>query len=173
MINYIRSFFQVLTANAHPGEVAHAAAWGVILALMPKNNLLWPLLFIVTMLVRINKGTLFLVFIGFGFAAPFFDGIINRMGYFVLSQELLLPLYTKLYAIPFVGLTMFNNTMVAGSLVLGILLYIPAYLIMRVMVKLYRTHLQPKIAQSKPVRFILNIPLVRKLLHPEEIIGSL
>ncbi len=171
MLNYIRSFFQMLTANAHPGDIAHAGAWAVILAVVPKNNLLWFFLFFLTLFIRINKGTLFIAFIGFGFIAPFFDGIMNAIGYTVLSQHFLLPMYTRLYATPFVGLTMFNNTMVAGSLCFGLLLYIPSYFFFRGLVYLYRTYLHIKIMRSTPVRIILKVPIIRKIFNPSELLG--
>ncbi len=171
MLNYIRSFFQMLTANTHPGDIAHAGAWAVLLALMPKNNLLWFFLFFLTLFIRINKGAFFLVFIGFGFIAPFFDGIINVTGYTVLSQKFLLPVYTRLYATPFVGLTMFNNTMVAGALCLGLLLYIPVYFFFRAFVYVYRKYIYVKIVRSTLVRLLLKVPIIRNIFNPLEILG--
>ena len=45
MFKYIKSFFSALNANAHPGDIAHAVAMGLLLAAIPKGNLLWVLSF--------------------------------------------------------------------------------------------------------------------------------
>jgi uncharacterized protein (DUF2062 family) len=45
VFKYIKTFFTALNANAHPGDVAHGVAIGLLLALVPKGNLLWFFLF--------------------------------------------------------------------------------------------------------------------------------
>lgn len=45
MIKYVTSFFRAINANAHPGDIAHAVALGLFLAILPKNNLTFTFLF--------------------------------------------------------------------------------------------------------------------------------
>ena len=46
MIKAIAKLFKALNANVNPGEIAHAFSCGILLGLMPKNNVFWYLLFI-------------------------------------------------------------------------------------------------------------------------------
>ena len=78
MFKYLMRFIKALNANSHPGDIAHAVALGLLLALVPKGNLLWPFLFILAMFIRMNKGAFFLSFILFSFIVPFADVPVER-----------------------------------------------------------------------------------------------
>jgi uncharacterized protein TP_0480 len=166
MLQYVFSFFSSLNKNAHPGDIAHGVALGLMLAILPKNNLLWPALFAFSIFVRMNKGAFFLSFIFFGFISPFCDVLIERLGFWVLSLQALHGLYATLDTIPFVGMTKFYNTMVAGGLLFGLILYVPVYIIVRLLVRLYRTKVQPKFSKiegSKSFGVLSKIPILRHL----------
>ncbi len=171
MIKYLTRLIKALNANSHPGDIAHAVALGFLLVLVPKGNLLWPFLFILFLFIRMNKGAFFLSIILLTFIVPFADVPVERFGDFVLSLPLLQPVFTGLYQTPFVGLTRFNNTMVAGSVSVGLLAYIPVYLLVRLLLSVYRKKIQPLIANSKLYKLIMRIPLVKKLTDASGIGG--
>ena len=50
----IVKLFKSLNTNSHPGEIAHAVAIGMVLGFMPKNNVLWYILFVCFLFIRIN-----------------------------------------------------------------------------------------------------------------------
>jgi uncharacterized protein (TIGR03546 family) len=165
MFRYIKKFFQSLNANAHPGDIAHAVSLGLILAFVPKGNLLWPFLFVFTFFIRSNKGAFFLSMILLTFVAPLVDPLFETIGYGVLSFSPLQGVYSSLYQTPFIGLTNFNNTIVAGSLVTGILLYVPVYLLFMTLVNVYRKKIQPKIVNSKIYVAFLNLPIIKQIVN--------
>lgn len=172
MFKYIKTFFTALNANAHPGDVAHGVAIGLLLALVPKGNLLWFFLFFLSLFIRINKGAFFLSLLLLAFVVPLADGPVESLGYAILSFKPLAPAFGLLYDTPFVGLTRFNNTMVMGSLVAGLALYIPAYLASRAFVSFYRKRLQPRIVTSKVYRVFLNLPLIKQIANATPIGGD-
>jgi len=165
VLRYIKSFFLALNANAHPGDIAHGVALGLFLAMVPKANLLWAFLFLFILFVRVNKGAFFLSLILLAFVVPFTDVAIEALGYGILSLPFLQGPYEGLYAVPFAGLTRFNNSMVMGGLAAGIVLYVPAYAIVRFLVDRYRKVLQPKIANSKFMKVLVNLPLVKQIIN--------
>jgi uncharacterized protein (TIGR03546 family) len=169
MFKYIKKFFRALNANAHPGDIAHAVSLGLILAFVPKGNLLWPILFVFTFFIRSNKGAFFLSMILLTFVAPLLDPLFESIGFAVLSFGPFQGAYAAMYRTPFVGLTMFNNTIVAGSLVAGLILYVPAYLLFMTLVKAYRQKLQPKIVNSKLYVAFLNLPLIKQIVGATEL----
>src|SRR5574344_51955 len=124
MLSYIVKLLKSLNANADPGDIAHAVSLGMLLGFMPKNNILWYILFIFFLFVRINKGAYFLMMLAAACIAPLLDPLFDTIGYTVLTVQPLKGLYSRLLDIPFVGFTKFNNTIVAGSLVFGLILYI-------------------------------------------------
>ncbi|ULQ59008.1 TIGR03546 family protein [Brucepastera parasyntrophica] len=162
MFKYIKLFFRSLNANAHPGDIAHAVALGFLLALVPKGNLLWIFLFCLVLFIRVNKGAFFISLILLSFIVPLADSLLDSIGYAVLSFGPMQPAYTVLYQTPFVAFTGFNNTIVAGAFVTGVVLYIPLYFGVKALIVQYRKVLQPKISQSKFVKFFSSFPLSSK-----------
>lgn len=165
MFKYLKSLFSALNANTHPGDVAHAVSLALLLALVPKANLLWSFLFLFTIFIRINKASLFLSLILFAFVVPFADVPVDALGGFILSLPFMQGAYETLYGIPFVGLTRFNNTMVAGGLIAGLILYAPVYALFRTLIVQYRAKLQAKVANSKAVKILRNLPLIKQIIN--------
>ncbi|HHU36684.1 MAG TPA: TIGR03546 family protein [Treponema sp.] len=172
MIKFLLKFFKSLNANAHPGDIAHAVSLGLLLALVPKGNLMWPFLFALTFFIRMNKGAFFLSLILLSFVIPFIDIPVEQFGYYMLSLDYLNPIYITLYQIPFVGLTRFNNTMVAGSFYIGILSYLPTYILIRFAILGYRKKLQPMIINSKAYKVFNRLPLIKMIRNVANLGGA-
>lgn len=163
MLSYIIKLLKALGANSKPSQIANSFCIGFILGVMPKNNLLWWLVFIFFMFVRINKAGYFIMMLLGAFISPYLDPTFHKIGEFVLTYEPLVPVYSKLLEIPFVGFTRFNNTIVCGSLVAGIIAYIPLYIFMLVFIWVWRKWIAPFFNRSKVVKMFFQLPLVRKL----------
>lgn len=163
MLKTIVNLFKSLNANVNPGEIAHAFSCGLLLGFMPKDNLLWWLVFIFVLFIRINKPMyLIMVLIG-STAAPLLDGLFDTVGYAFLTIKALAPFFGTILEIPFVGFTKFNNSVVMGSLLCGLILYVPAYFLGRLLVSLWRKHIASIIRKTKLVKAIAKIPLISKI----------
>ena len=169
MVNYFQQMFKSLNANRAPGELAHAFALGMLLAFVPKGNLLWIILFIFTFFLRINRGTLFLSIILGSIFIPLLDPLFDTTGYAILTHPALVPTFTKWLDTPFVAFTRFNNTIVMGGLAWGIILYIPFYIPARLFIRLWRTSLGPYFRRSKVYQFLIRIPLLKLILKISEV----
>ncbi len=161
MVKNLQKMFKALNSNNAPGELAHAFALGMLLAFVPKGNLLWILLFLLTFFLRINRATLFLSILLGSVFIPLLDSFFDSTGYAVLTSEGLIPFFASLAEIPFVIYTRFNNSVVMGSLVWGIVLYIPFTVLGLVFVKNWRSSLAPKFRKSRLYRILVNIPLFK------------
>ena len=168
MIKYVTSFFRAINANAHPGDIAHAVALGLFLAILPKNNLTFTFLFFLSIFIRINKGAFFISFILFGFVTPFMDVLINNIGFWAVQLSFLRPIYIALENIPFVALFNLSNTMVLGGIIWGLILYIPVYILTRIIIAKYRKYMQPAV-NVKGVGLLGKIPLLRHLTKISDI----
>ncbi|AIW88452.1 MULTISPECIES: TIGR03546 family protein [unclassified Treponema] len=163
MFSYIVKLLKSLNTNSHPGEIAHAVAIGMLLGFMPKDNVLWYLLFVFFLFVRVNRGAFLLTVLVASLFARFFDPLFDSLGYAVLTFSSLKPVYAALLDIPFVAFTKFNNTIVAGSIVFSLILYIPVYIVIRIFAKSWRTYLAPALARSKFVQALYHVPFVAKI----------
>ena len=159
MLKFIVKFLKALNSNSHPGEIAHAVCLGMLLGFLPKNNIFWYIITVFVLFMRINKGALVLSTLGFSLLAPLFDNV----GYWFLTLPALEPTFAWLLDIPFVGFTKFNNSIASGSLLCGLVLYIPLYVIARLLVWLMRNKVVPVLRKTKFIVAISKIPLVKKM----------
>ena len=162
MLKFIVKFLKALNSNSHPGEIAHAVSFGVLLGLMPKTNIFWYIITVFVIFMRINKGALVLSTLIVTLLAPFFDPLLDSLGYWFLTLPKLEPIFADLLDIPFVGYTKFNNTIAMGSLLCGLILYIPVYIIARLFVWLMRNKIVPVLRKTKFIVAISKIPLIKK-----------
>ncbi len=163
MLKAIIKFLKAINKNSHPGEIAHAICCGMLLGFMPKNNALWYILFIAFLFMRIQKSAFVIFTFLFSLAAPYLDPAFDLIGYTVLKMDFLQPVFVFLIKIPLVGYTKFYNSIVMGSLLSSLLLYIPVYFIARLLVQLWRSKLVPLMRKTRFVKIASKLSLVSKI----------
>lgn len=163
MLAYLVNFLKALNSNSKPSQIANSFCIGLILGFMPKSNLLWFALFFFFAFVRINKcGYYIMILIG-SLTAYLIDPLFDKIGYEILTFAPLENFYSWALDIPFVGFTKFNNTIVAGSLAFGLILYIPFFFLILLLVSQWRKHIAPVFNDSKVLKTIYQIPLLGKI----------
>lgn len=123
----IRFLAETLTAECSARQLALGFAMGAVIGLVPKGNLTGIALMVILCGARVNLGaglTGAFLFSWLGAAA---DPLTHRLGELLLTAEVLSPLWIYLYDLPVVPWTAFNNTVVLGSFVLGLMLFFPTY----------------------------------------------
>lgn len=163
MLNKIISLIKSLNTNSNPADIAHGVSIGLLLAILPKGNLLFTFLFFLTFFIRVNKGAFFLSFILFGFVTPFMDIAINNLGFFIIPKNVLRPVFLFFENTPFLGLFKLSNTMVAGGLVLGILLYVPVYFIIKFVIGKYRKLVKSEVSVIAGSGLFSKIPVLKHI----------
>ena len=164
IIKWIIKTIAALNSNNRPGEVAAALTLGVLLAMLPANNLTWFAILAVTFFLKINFGAEMVMAAVLKPLAPLFDPLFDFAGYSVLTIEGLLPIYTKMNSLPLVPYTGFNNTVVAGALIIMAVLAVPLFFLFKFLLKLYREKIRDRIMSSTIIRKIGKLPLVSKIV---------
>ena len=163
MLKSIVKLFSALNANVNPGEIAHAFSCGILLGLMPKNNLLWWLVFVFILFIRINKPMYLIMTLIASTFAPVMDGLFDTVGYAFLTIPAFSGFFGWLLEVPFVGFTKFNNSVVTGSLLCGLVLYVPMYFLGRLLVSLWRKHITHWVRKTKLAKAVAKLPLIAKI----------
>jgi uncharacterized protein (TIGR03546 family) len=171
-VKWIATLIVAVNANNRAGEVAAGVSFGLLLALVPSGNLLWLVLFIVTFFLKIHLGAELLFLALFKLPAPLADGLLHRLGLLVLSRQGLTGFFTRAYNLPLLPLSRFNNTVVMGGLIAGIVLWVPAFFLMRRLVVLYRRRWREKIAGSRLVKALGRVPLIAAIGNAVRKIGG-
>ena len=149
----LKQIIVIFQTDISPNQVAWGFALGAILGLVP-NMFMKLVLFVVIMMFRVNISA---AFIGWGIYEILsfaLDPLFDILGYHILNINALNSFYTWLYNLPIVPFTKFNNTVVIGSLVVGIILIIPNMLIAKKLLVYYRTHLREKVSKWKIVKIL-------------------
>ena len=129
---------------------------------MPFFTLQGLLLWLIILVLDVNLSAALLAVSLFSLISYVLDPLIHSLGYFLLADSSLLRgLWTALYNAPIAPLTRFNNTIVLGSLVAGLLLFLPVYFGMQRFVLAYRAHLHTKIEQLRIYQVISKSALVK------------
>lgn len=117
----------VLTADATPRQLAFGIAFGLLLGLVPKGNLIAAALVFVLSAIRVNLAAAAFSAFVFSWLGPFADPLTDRVGSWLLNHESLQSFWTSLANRPIVPWTSFHNTVVLGSVVTGLVCFYPVY----------------------------------------------
>lgn len=172
MIKGIAQLILALNGNIKRTQIAAGFAWGVLLALLPVGPL-WIALFLLSLFFRHNQGAKIFMLALLKLISPLIHPLTDELGWAILHIETLRPFYTTLYNMPFVPFTRFYNTLVAGGLAAGAVLFFPVFFIMCAFVPFYRRTMLPKIINSKLVKAFGKIPFVEKISSAVKTISAL
>jgi len=163
MLKPIAKVFVALNGNLRKEQIAAGFSWGLLLGLVPTGNAFWIGAFMVSFFFRHHHGSKLLVMAIFKLISAAVAPLVDLAGWEVLHIEALQGLYTTMYNMPFVPLTRFNNTLVAGGIAVGLVLWLPVFFVMRQVVPLYRNTISPWIKDLAIVKAVKQLPLVAKL----------
>lgn len=161
-ITIVRDFIKILREGQTPAQVAGGFALGSILGLSPMLTLQGVIVWLIILVLNVNLAASLLALSVFSLIAWLLDPLFHWVGYQVLANiEALQSTWTALYNAPVAPLTRFNNTVVMGSFVSALVLFVPLYVGMKRFVVAYRASVGQKIAQWKVYRVLKQSSLVQ------------
>jgi uncharacterized protein (TIGR03546 family) len=102
------------------------------------------------------------------------DPIFHDIGYYILTAiPSLQGIWEGIYNNPLGPLTRFNNTVVMGSFVAGLVLVLPVFFLMKKLVIVYRENLEDRIKKWKIVQAIKGSKLVQLYERIRDLGGEL
>ncbi|OGS13356.1 MAG: hypothetical protein A2234_09315 [Elusimicrobia bacterium RIFOXYA2_FULL_58_8] len=151
-LGLIRQFIKGLTTETEPPQIAAGVALGFLIGLLPKATLTVQLLLVLVLALRVNFPITLLAILATMTANPLLDRITDPLGYAILSAPALAALWTSLYNMPVTPWTGFNNTVMAGGIVLGLLMFTPIYFVSRKGAAVYNERFKTKVMNAKFVK---------------------
>lgn len=169
LLKLLQQLFKTLNSDGTPGQVAAGIALGAALGLTPIANLHNLVVFALALMLAVSMGGVFLgwsLFVPVGFAL---DPLFDRIGTALLTAPALAPFWTTLANTPGVPLTNFSNTVVLGSFVSWVVLWLPVFFLARWLVARYRVSIYERL---KKMRFFQAIAASKaynlyRLLRPD------
>ena len=119
----------ILSQYRTPTQIASGAAMGVVLGIIPKDNIVFLSLVVFITVLRVNQLIGWFVACSLGFFSGWFEPISHVLGSMLLRQSIVAATVQRLYEYPLLPWTCIDNTLVCGGLALGIASFLPTYLI--------------------------------------------
>ena len=172
MIKATAKLILALNGNVKKSQIASGIAWGTLLGLIPAGNFFWIVIFIVSFFFRHNHGS---KLFGMALVKIFFPLITmlvfrinpelhltDALGWFILKEiDILQPIFTSMYNMPFVPFTNYNNTLVMGGIAGGLILWLPVFFISMLLIPVYRNHIASRIRNNKLVKLVAKSPFLK------------
>ena len=158
----ISKFIKAFRSGESPGQIAAGFSFGFLIGLMPFWTLQGIILFVLLILLNINLAAGTVALLLASLFAYLLDPIFLHIGFFVLKGiPALQGLWESIYNIPLGPLTRFNNTLVMGSFLSGLVLVFPVFFGMKKFVVVYRERLEDRIKKLKIVQALKGSKLVQ------------
>ena len=139
-------------------QLAMGVAIGMMIGLVPKDSVFVYLFALVLLLSTSNLLTGLISTFCFSWIAPLLDPITNSIGHFFLTIEGLGQAFARLNEIPLIPWTRFENTVVTGSVLLGLILLLPTYAISKQIFERYGKSLAKAFLRSSIGRWLAGVP---------------
>lgn len=159
-LQILSQIIKAFRAGETPTQIAAGFGVGFLIGLMPFWTLQGVLLFLVLLFVNINMAAGSLAMLVAGFVAFLLDPLFHNLGYAVLTLPALQGTWEALYNLPVAPLSRFNNTVVMGSFLGGLVLFAPVYVGMMKLVVSYRSGLEERIKKWKVVQSLRGSKIV-------------
>jgi uncharacterized protein (TIGR03546 family) len=155
ILKFLQSLIKTLHSEGTPTQIGFGVALGAALGLTPIANLHNLLVLLILAVLNVSFGAGMLawgVFVPVGFIL---DPLFDRIGHWLLVDVAALrPMWTAWDNTPVLALTNFSNTIVLGSVVAWLVLFLPIYFAVRFAVLRYRATLGERFRQSQFYRLV-------------------
>jgi uncharacterized protein (TIGR03546 family) len=127
IVRPLRQAIGALLAGDSPRQLAAGFALGMVLGLVPKGNLIALSLCVLVFSLRVNTSLALLAAVAFTWVGAALDPFANKLGMQVLTIASMQATYASIFNLPLGPWFGFNNTVVTGSLLIGLYVAYPVY----------------------------------------------
>lgn len=149
LLKQLIGLIKLLHSENGSQQIAWGFTLGVILGFSPFFSLQTFLVLFLLLIFKIQIAAAFLSAFVFKFIAYLIDPLAHSLGAITLENESLRPVWTQLYNMPIIPYTRFNNSIVMGSFILGLIISPLMYFIFIKVIKKYRETVVAKTENSK------------------------
>ena len=154
MIRMVAKLLKVLNSEADPSQISLAFSLSMVSGFLPYFSPLNLLVLLVVFLVRVNFAAYFLGTAFFSGIAYLLDPLFNQVGLALLTAAPLEGFWTALYNTTLGRLQKFNNSVVMGSFITALFLFVPLVFITNAAIRRYREHVLQWVMKTRFMKMI-------------------
>lgn len=149
MLTLVAKCLKILNSESDPGQISLALCFAMVMGLSPLLSVYSLIVLFVVLFIRVNLSAFLLGWGLFALIGYALDPLFHSLGLSILTMPPLESLFTALYNMPVFRVMAFNNTLVMGSLVISLILFIPCFIIFKMLIIRYRKDLLAKLEKIK------------------------
>jgi uncharacterized protein (TIGR03546 family) len=152
MVRIIFKIVKALNSESNPGQISVAVCFGMITGFTPFFSLHNVLIIFLVLLLRIHISTYIVSIVIYSGIKILAQPIFHLIGLYLLTNNSMLSFWTAVYNVDILRFDKFNNTVVIGGLISGLILFIPIFLLFNVFIKRYRKKVKGIISRFKIIQ---------------------
>ena len=168
MIKLLAKLLRVLNSETDPGQISLGLCFAMVVGLTPLVSVHNLFVLLLVFILRVNLSAFVLGLALFTGIAYLLDPLFHRLGLAVLTASSLADLWTSLYQSVWWRLEHFNNSIVMGSLVFSVAMFVPVLLLLNFLIRRYRQHVMAWVQKSR----IMQMFKASKLYQTYETLSS-
>lgn len=153
-----QSFQSSVQGFDSPHQLGLGCAFGMMMGLIPNDSLFVYLIGLIAVISTANLLSVIGTGITFHFLSGVGDSVWHAVGSWALTQSSFEAILAGMYELPMVAWTNFNNTVVAGSLIGSLLLFLPVYFVSRAFFARFGARLFARLRNSGIARWVNENP---------------
>lgn len=154
MIKTIAKVIKIVNSETDPAQISLALSFSMIAGLTPLMSLHNLLVLLLVLLLKVNISTFILGTAVFSGIAYLLDPLFHRIGLAVLTLPALENFWTTLYNTTLFRLERFNNTILMGSLLVAIILFVPVTLAANMLIFRYRERVLAWVEKTRIMKIL-------------------
>jgi uncharacterized protein (TIGR03546 family) len=155
MLTIVAKIFKTLNSETEPLQISLALCFSMIIGLTPLWSLHNIAVLLLVLILRVNLTTFILGWLGFSGIAYALDPLFHIFGLQILTNSALHGLWTSLYNSTLWRLSNFNNSILMGSLIISLGLFVPLFFLSNVIIRKYREHIISWVMKSRIVQTLM------------------
>lgn len=149
LIKQLINFIRLLHSDSDTKPLAWGLTLGAFLGFSPFFSIQTFLVLLIVLVFKVQFGTATLSAFFFKLIAFIIDPLADILGRSVLESEVMRPTFAKMYNMPIVPYTRFNNSIIMGSFIFALLLSPFLYFGFKILIEKYRTNIVHSFEQTK------------------------
>lgn len=150
----LAKLLRALNSETDPAQISLALCFALIMGLTPLFSLHNLVVLFLVLVLRVNLSTVIAATVVFSGVAYLLDPLFHVIGLAALTAEGLTGFWTGLYNTTWFRFGHLNNSVVMGSLIASLVLFIPVFFVGNLLIRRYRDHLLAWVNRLKVVQLV-------------------
>lgn len=154
MIRQIAKLIRILNSETNPIQISLAICFGLIVGFTQFTSVHNLIILFIVLFIRVNLSAFILGALTFKSFSLLLTGVFHKIGLWLLTAESFNGLATFLYNTTFWKFDRFNNTIVAGGIVVSVIGFLPMLFFFNFLITKYRSYILDYIQNTKIAKAI-------------------